>query len=256
MRLIFRAYRCHLAKLRVTGQRFQIWQKEEVRQKYALLLLAENNTTTVKAISLFKLSRFISNVLPSSDYLQNIFSIPAIKIGRQQKGLSESLALSKECKEQIEKRKEFMVKANQDQDTNYFSTGFKKLTTLRKISAYFLRDTGLRSTPGVRHFTGGNKGVQSIRNKAPLISGTDRYSFSQFVNSPHVRYDKLMFFQGEWGGLPLVTTLKPHGEGLVIFMNASRFQRGKPPNFISPHILQHSYCHFKQHRKSVIHNRC
>lgn len=45
--------------------------------------------------------------------------------------------------------------------------------------------------------------------------------------SPHIRYDKVALYQGEWGGVPLLTPFKPHGEGLIIFMSTWRFGKEK-----------------------------
>lgn len=53
----------------------------------------------------------------------------------------------------------------------------------------------------------------------------ERYHFKQFESSPHVRYYKTQLYQGEWSGIPLVTTLHPHGEGMVVFLDGWGFAK-------------------------------
>ena len=43
--------------------------------------------------------------------------------------------------------------------------------------------------------------------------------------SPHVRYYNNQVYQGQWTGIPLVTTLHPHGEGMLTFLQGEGYAK-------------------------------
>ena len=77
---------------------------------------------------------------------------------------------------------------------------------------------GTVSTANVMRLVGGG-GKQLLSKKESFVQGCREHCFAQFLGSPHVRYPKLTLYQGEWSGLPLVTELQPHGEGLVMLLS-------------------------------------
>lgn len=71
----------------------------------------------------------------------------------------------------------------------------------------------------------GGNGIKSLGHKRATVTGLRRYTFTQFEGSPHVRYAKTSIYQGEWSGVPLFTTLVPHGEGAIMFFDGWGFAR-------------------------------
>ena len=45
-----------------------------------------------------------------------------------------------------------------------------------------------------------------------IVEGFAQYDFKQFKDTPHIRYYNSYMYQGQWSGIPLFQTLKPHGE--------------------------------------------
>lgn len=71
----------------------------------------------------------------------------------------------------------------------------------------------------------GSRSKKALSKQESYVIGCENYRFTQFTSSPHVRYQKLMMYQGEWTGIPLVTELKPHGEGLISFLDGWGFAK-------------------------------
>lgn len=134
----------------------------------------------------------------------------------------ESIAVRKEFIKKYQQRMLFLKKCAvirtkfKNNDSEYFFTGYELLTTFRllKLLAY--------ATYG--KFTS-SKLNSDITQNSKMITGLRQYKFKQFIGSPHVRYSKTSIYQGEWSGVPLISPLKPHGEGLVMFFDAWGFSR-------------------------------
>lgn len=220
------AWRLRLAYVKVTAKRYEFWHREISRHKYALHILAETNVTAAATYELMREYRVIRRV-PSNDYLR--FHQYPMHLQGALNGViySESNAVAKDVAIQMQRRVDFVLRADLANMSAYFQVGLQRLTFFRKLSILFWKDKGLVARPGNPGDFLGKKGLKKLRHKDPVVTGTERFAFKQLVGSYHVRYDKLVLYQGEWEGMPFVTPFKPHGEGLVIFLSAWRFCRDK-----------------------------
>lgn len=222
------AWRRHLAHLRVTGRRFDVWKKEIDRHKYGLQLMAELNATSAANVDALQALKFQRDIL-LNDYLRHPPRPPRFNELFERVLKPEEAIIAEDYEDQFKRRADFILKSDLAQITNYFSIGTERLTMFRRMAVVFWKDKGLVMRPG--HVGGmgflGMKGLINMKKRNPIVSGTERFCFPQLVGSKHVRYDKLVLYQGEWGGLPFITPFKPHGEGLVIFMNAWKLSKSK-----------------------------
>jgi hypothetical protein len=203
-----------------------MWKREIARQRYGLHLLAELNATSAESVDFLHKRKFTRFRLPG-DYIRHPLRPPHLREELKQVLTSEVAVMRAEFEQQARKRNEFMLRADLAQMSNYFDIGRERLTFFRKMSVVFWRDQGLVMRPGTTGGYIGRKGLSELKKRAPTVSGTEQFSFPQFKGSYHIRYDKLVLYQGEWGGQPFITPLKPHGEGLVVFMSGWRFCREK-----------------------------
>jgi hypothetical protein len=107
-----------------------------------------------------------------------------------------------------------------------FLIGWQRLTAFRKLVTMFVKLYGLTSN-GMNNYSCmvGRRGVKHRSLRHNLVAGLGNHRFNQFAGSPHVRFEGTSLYQGEWEGIPLVTSLRPHGLGTIIFYDAWGFSK-------------------------------
>lgn len=139
---------------------------------------------------------------------------------------SESVVIAREFDVKKRDRTKYLQKAALLQTKDTFLTGYEPLTMGRKIKLVMRAAYGMFFKRGAS-LQGGNglKSTRLLSRKETLVTGLDKYRFPQFAGSPHVRYHRNSMYQGEWSGIPLFTSLVPHGEGMIIFFDGWGFAR-------------------------------
>ena len=221
---IQRAYRMHRSRKIVAHKRYEHWMQNIARQWSLLYHLADANALNTQG---YNAAYFLGTRSFKPPYFDEIRH--KIVPGRLTANVSrplESRVIKKEFELRYKDRVRYLQKASFLPGKDPFSIGYEKMTFQRKLSLFFSVSLGAISKQGLAlKDLFGSKGAKFLSKKGTMVTGTDRYCFRQFQNSNHVRYYKSSLFQGEWTGIPLFTPLKPHGEGVVVFLDAWGFAK-------------------------------
>ncbi|RYH31298.1 hypothetical protein EON65_02940 [archaeon] len=213
---IQRAYRMHRARQIVGQKRFEHWKQCITRQHSLILHLSDSNALNTQGFNFAKLLNIRSFRPIKFDEIRH-----KLKPGRLSNVIakaSERSVISKEIDLKLKDRLKFLQKSALKQSKDFFATGYEQISSRKKLGMFLSSVYGLFYKKK-DYSISGVQGVKYISGKQTLISGTDRYTFKQFHASPHVRYYKTSLYQGEWSGIPFVTNLRPHGEGLIMFLD-------------------------------------
>jgi hypothetical protein len=221
---IQRAFRVYRSGRIVARVRYEHWRKCINRQHSLLHHLAETNSLSGHGYDVTELLGVRSFRPIFFDEIRHKF-IPQKYISRS-KQLDEAKVIAKEIESRIKDRMTFLQKAALMQLKDPFTLGFRRMTYGRKINLFFKQSYGMLMNGGasVRDLFG-KRSLAYMANKRSSVVGFDKYTFHQFQNSNHIRYNKTSLYQGEWSGVPLFTRLKPHGEGMIIFLDGWGFAR-------------------------------
>lgn len=252
-----RAFRVFRARKIASRKRYELWLRSAARQWSLMNHMAETNTLNMQAHNVAGLL----GVRPAKpvffDEIRHPFLPPrlASTVARE----AESLAIKREFDYKIRDRIAYLQKCAIIQGREYFATGYERLTTNRKLSlvssmaygAMFKRAAGKgKGGSGLAEVSAqGARGVKALTRSS--VTGMDQYCFEQFQGTPHVRYYKVLIecldlilllypftyltvvhcalqmslYQGEWSGIPLFTKLRPHGNGVAVFLDGWGFAR-------------------------------
>eukprot|EP01039_Chlorochromonas_danica_P001031 gene1031-1118_t len=223
------AYRIHRARSIVARKRYEHWKQNIMRQRLFLHHFSQSNSLNMHG---YIVGKSLLSILPKKLIFFNEIRhklLPQRFLAVATK-LQEKNVIRRELDGRIRDRQKFMQKAVLTQSKEVFLTGHEKFTRGkhfrhfmgRVYGMFYLSPRGLGEVGG-----GGARGVRYLtgRGKQSLIAGMDQFTFQQFENSPHVRYYKTQLYQGEWTGLPLITPLRPHGEGTVVFLDGWGFAK-------------------------------
>jgi hypothetical protein len=138
--------------------------------------------------------------------------------------LNEAKVISREIEARFKDRLTFLQKATFLGNKDYFNLGFVKLSTFQRMKS-LLKVTYRFMKKGGKSIFSRGQSLKLLSNQQSAVLGLDRYTFGQFAHSRHIRYYKTSMYQGEWTGVPLFTPLKPHGEGMILFLDGWGFAR-------------------------------
>ena len=219
---VFRAYR---SRKIVARRRYELWMRASARQWALSNHMADTNTLSVQGINV---AHFLRLRPPKPVHFQEVRH--PVQPGRLASHVTkpiEKKVINKEFEMKYRDRLKFLQKSALIRGKQYFALGYEKMTGRRELGLFFRRALGLSkraNAPAVKDLTSA-KGARFLAQQQSMVTGLDRYCFDQFQGSPHVRYFKTSMYQGEWSGIPLFTPLKPHGEGMIIFMDGWGFAR-------------------------------
>lgn len=218
----FRVYRAH--KL-VARKRYESWVRACDMQGSFFSHLAETNTLTTQANNILD----YLGVRPSKPIKFDEVRHPTVS-GRYLSNLKKPNEL-KNMKEEFEakyrERLLFLNKASVSDSLEYFSKGYQQLTGNYKMKLALRRFFGHKKKKGSISTKDavGAKGIRDLAQNKSLVEGLAHYNFPELDYSPHIRYYKTYMYQGQWTGIPMFTPLRPHGEGVLIFMDGWGFAR-------------------------------
>lgn len=213
---IQRAYRMHRARQIAGQKRYEHWKQCISRQHSLLLHLSDSNALNTQGFNFAHLLNIRSFRPIKFDEIRH--KLKPARLSNVIAKASERSVINKEIDLKLKDRMKFLQKSALKQSKDFFATGYDQLSSRKKLGNFLSSIYGLfyrkkeLSVPGVQ-------GLKQLAGKQTSISGTDRYTFKQFHASPHVRYYKTSLYQGEWSGIPFVTSLRPHGEGLIMFLD-------------------------------------
>ena len=216
---IQRAFRCHRSRKIAARKRFEYWLRSADRQWSFFTHLADTNTLTMQS------NYFLTwlGVKPEHPVFFDEVRHPLLT-GRYESAIkvkNEKKSIQAEFEQKYRERLLFIQKQALFKGKDFFRTGYEKLTMSKKMSMYLNSRLGFKSKNGS---AAGSKSLKSSK-KGSMVEGIAQYDFEQFHRSPHIRYDKTYFYQGGWSGIPLVTPLRPHGEGMLVFFDGWGFAR-------------------------------
>lgn len=221
---IQRAFRMHRARKIARRKRFEFWSRSKAVQWSLINHLADTNTLTEQGGNVTKLLGLHPKKPVHFNELRH--SLLPARFASQVRKLNEKVVISKEIEMKYQDRLKYMQKCTILGSKEYFSTGYQKITLGRKLGMLFNMTAGLKmkQNSSLKDVTGA-RGVRHLVSQRSMVTGVDRFRFKQLHGSPHVRYYKTQLYQGEWSGLPLFTPLRPHGEGVVIFLDGWGFAK-------------------------------
>jgi len=238
------AFRMHRSRKIVARRRYELWLRSGDRQANFFAHLAETNSLTMQANNILN----FMGVRPAKPVFFDEVRHPTLS-GRYDNSThvkNELKSLKLEFNQKYRERLLYLQQAAVIEGKEYFSKGFEKISKKYKLKMASRRIFGYK--PPVDKVTGkpitpkdlvGLKGAQAIANDQLKVKGIDAYDFTQFLDSPHIRYYKSYIFQGEWSGIPLFTPLKPHGEGLLLFFDGWGFAREEKVVFLQICCCRH-----------------
>ncbi len=139
---------------------------------------------------------------------------------------NEQAVIQREFDQKHRDRMVFMQRSALIAGKTFFGTGYQRMTFNRKLGLFMNVSLGLFSSGGTNvKDLFGSRGAKFLSKQKSMVTGLDKYCFKQFMGSPHVRYYKTSMYQGEWSGIPLFTPLRPHGEGVICFLDGWGFAR-------------------------------
>jgi hypothetical protein len=221
---IQRAYRMHRARKIVAHKRYEHWMQNIARQWSLLYHLSDSNSLNTQG---YNVAYFLGTRSLKPPYFDEIRH--KIVPGRLTANVSkpnESRVINKEFDFRYKDRVKYLQKSSFLPGKDPFTIGYERMTFQRKLSLFVNVSWSAISKQGLAlKDLFGSRGAKFLSQKGTMVAGTDKYCFRQFQNSSHVRYYKSSLFQGEWAGIPLFTPLKPHGEGIVVFLDAWGFAK-------------------------------
>ena len=214
--VIQRAFRVYRSRKLVARKRYEVWVRSSAVQANLYKQLSETNTLTTQGHNATK----VMGMRPVKDVFFDEVRHPVLPprmintVGK----LAEEKAILLEAEEKIKARSFYLEKATVLAQQGVIYTGFERLTKYKKFKLLLKRLSGLFFKKDVRlKDVSGPRGANKLAKST--VEGTSTYRSAQFLNSPHVRYSKQCIYQGEWSGIPMVTKLRPHGQGLLVFMD-------------------------------------
>ena len=218
------AYRQFAARRRVSRRRYETWMRQADAQRSLITLMQNTNTLTTQAY--FVTGHLRLRPLNNIKFDELRHSITAARLLSLRQGGNVDSAVKFEGLEKFKKRMKFLEKASLHPDKTPFLLGWQKFTTGRKLMMFFRVSAGMvnRSLLRLSDYCGG-RGIRQFSKKSGLVTGLSTHTFHDFYGSPHVRFPRVQMYQGEWKGLPSVSPLYPHGEGLCLFYDAWGFSR-------------------------------
>ncbi len=222
---IQRAFRMHRSRRIVARVRYEHWRKNINRHHSLLLHLSESNALTTEGYRIAGILQTQSRKpIKFNELKQKLYPLRYTSNVRK---LNELNVINKEMDMRFRDRMTFLQKSTiLGNAKENFSLGFRKMTTLTKFQSLVRVTFGLIRKGGssLRDLFGA-RSLKYLANQKSMVIGLDKYTFSQFHNSRHVRYHKASVYQGEWSGIPLFTPLRPHGEGMIFFLDGWGFAR-------------------------------
>jgi hypothetical protein len=147
--------------------------------------MADLNATSITNTDMLIAWRFCRDIL-RVDYIRHPLHPPRLKKAFDQALNSEEFILRADFARQIEKRNDFMLKADLAQMENYFGIGRERLTFFRRMALVFFKDQGLVVRPGANlNALVGRRGLFNMKRRLPIATGTERHSFSQVLMLHH-----------------------------------------------------------------------
>jgi hypothetical protein len=222
---IQRAFRMHRSRRIVARVRFEHWRKNINRHYSVLHHLSEANAFSYEG---YRVAGYLGtqSMKPIRfNELKHKF-LPQRYLSGTKK-LNEMSVIKKEVDNRFRDRLTYLQKVALLGQKDAFPMGFTRLTTYQKFRSFFKLSYGLVKKGGssVSSLFGNRNTLKLLASRQSSVIGLDRYTFKQFANSRHIRYYKTSMYQGEWTGVPLFTPLKPHGEGMIIFLDGWGFAR-------------------------------
>ena len=216
--IIQRGWRQYRARKIAARLRYEVWARAADTHRSWVNTLANTGTLTDHANTLYEMLRLKAKKSIFYDEIRH--NLDSLRLQAAKKAqVKESKMILKEADEAITHRLQFL-EAMTAKKMPHFSTGYLKFTRWKKLKMlYGLIRSGGTSIKDLF----GPRGAQFMARHNSMVVGTQTYVFEQFKNSPHVRYSKLAIYQGEWSGIPLITELKPNGEGLLLFLDGWGF---------------------------------
>ena len=221
---IQRAWRSYRAKKIAARKRYEFWHRAAMKQRSLLHLLKDRNIMTTHG---YHVGGFIG--LRSQrrvEFSEIRHEIVPARIKSNGRGNRVGPAIRREFAKRYQQRLRFLERAIAHEKVNVFQIGATRLHLLRRFKMFLNLSFGMmmRSAKMLGNLRG-FRGTKYIAGHKGLVTGLNRFYFEQFEGSPHVRFPRASLYQGEWNGIPLFTSLKPHGEGLAIFFDCFGFGR-------------------------------
>lgn len=208
----------------VARRRYEHWLQNIDRHRSFLSHFSESNTLSSHGNLVAKVLGLKSRKEIYFDEMRHKIQPGRLRATVAKK--NEASVIGREFDLKMKDRTKFLQKAALIQAKDYFPLGYERLTMSRKLMFAVRHGYGMffKSGKSLRDGTG-SRSTKIISRKESIVTGLDRYQFSQFANSPHVRYHKTFLYQGEWSGVPFFTSVIPHGEGLIVFFDGWGFAR-------------------------------
>jgi hypothetical protein len=204
--VIQRAWRVHRSHHITARKRFEAWVRIYDAQATYLRTLSGSNCLNVHG-HLF--SGWLSLKPGRRIYFDEIRHVITPSTGSL-KNANEKVelrAILVEVDEKMKERQLILAKAHLLSSKELFASGHSRLTLYRRFILFAKLKLG-----------GGEPKANNKYSKLGIF-GMDKYFFAQFASSPHVRYHRMSIYQGKWKGIPLVTRTRPHGEGIICFLD-------------------------------------
>ena len=248
-----RAYRIFRSK-KLTGRlRFELWEKTKAQHAALLAHLTDSNTLSLQGRQLVR--RF--GLEPSKAIAVDAVDHPLVSdrlwalaaVGFEQAAIRREY--DQHVRHRLRARYEELKRENEIRRgsvlpiystttttippllTSMFTNGLQPLILTRKFKMGLRMVCGLGSDGSSGIFgrllrlkdLRGARGAKFLARNGTLVQGMDLFNFEEFIHSKHLRYAKASVYQGQWSGIPLFSPLKPHGEGLVIFLDGWGYSR-------------------------------
>lgn len=221
---IQRAYRTSRAKMIVGRKRYEHWKQCIARQQSLVNHLSEANCLSSQGYSAAGFLGLKSYRPIRFDEIRHDI-IPG-RFSSVLKRPDESKVIKNELNMKQDDRLLFLQKMALINKKGFFSTGYEPMTLSKKLSALLQMSYGVfyRGPTRLKDLVG-SRGMRLISRKESVLRGLDHFDFKQFIGSSHVRYSKVYLYHGEWSGIPLFSQLRPHGEGMILFLDGWGFVR-------------------------------
>ncbi|CAM9115659.1 unnamed protein product, partial [Ectocarpus fasciculatus] len=225
---IQRAYRCHVARKRVSRRRYELWTRRTDLQRSIIKQMTETNTLTTQAYFLTGRLGIRPKQNIRFDEVRHSLHPERINAKKQQQRMGP--LIKREFAEKYKGRIRYLEKAAVMPEKGAFIIGWRKMNIFRKLGSLLGVGFGftLNGAMKLKDMIGGrpkNLAVLIKRERRTMVKGLNQHFFKCFVGSPHVRFDRTTLYQGEWAGIPLFQELHPHGEGFVLFFDGWGFAR-------------------------------
>eukprot|EP01041_Mallomonas_annulata_P000411 gene411-745_t len=237
--VIQRAYRLYRSRKIADRKRFEYWNRAADKHSALLMQLSLMNATTQQAFNVAGLLRLRTHRPVLYEEIRPEVFPPRITYNGRH--VNPKATIRREFYERYRQRLDFLERAIAH-DRPVFSKGHIQITTWRKFPLFLNYTYGLmsRSKNGVSvSDVRGGRGARLLSASHSFVTGLNTYYFEQFEGSPHIRFPKATLYQGEWSGIPLLTKLKPHGDGLAVFFDCWGFAREDKVLQVTVHAARH-----------------